>query len=103
MYRQIFKVFECARESDGDDDSEMSISDIVAAAKANMLECNETMNETESCDPLKEYLASEILDINEQTTDHSRVFGTGFREQHQMVIRCYCNIEVTETKCGVDS
>ena len=56
MCRQMFKSFECARESDGDDDSEMSISD-VATAKMNMLECNERMNETESCDPLKEYLA----------------------------------------------
>ena len=37
LYRQMLKAFECARGSD--DDS--SISDIVAAAKANMLECNE--------------------------------------------------------------
>ena len=43
--------------SDGNDDSEISISDIVAAAKANMLECTERMNESESCDPFKEYLA----------------------------------------------
>ena len=37
LYWQMFKAFECARDSDCD---EVSISD-VAAAKANMLECNE--------------------------------------------------------------
>ena len=63
MYRQMFKAFECMRDSDGDDES--SISDIVAAAKANMLECDKTMGECDSCDPLKEYL--------ERTRDvHSR-------------------------------
>ena len=50
----MFKAFECARDSDCDD--EVSISDIVAAVKANMLECNEKMSESECCDPLKEYL-----------------------------------------------
>ena len=56
MYRQMLKAFECARESYGDGDSVISISDIVAAAKANVLECNKKMGERETCDPLKEYL-----------------------------------------------
>ena len=48
----MFKAFECARGSD----DESSISDIVAAAKAKMLECNKRMAETNCCDHLKEYL-----------------------------------------------
>ena len=40
---------------DGSDD-ESSIADIVSAAKANKFECNKKMSESESCDPLKEYL-----------------------------------------------
>ena len=64
MYRQMFKVFMSVRDSD--DDNESSISDIVSAAKANMLECNKKMSESESCSPLKEYL--------ERTRDvHSKV------------------------------
>ena len=54
LYWQMFKAFECARDSDCND--EVSISDIVAAAKTNMLKCNEKMSESECCDPLKEYL-----------------------------------------------
>ncbi len=53
MYRQMFKAFKSVRDSD---DDESSISDIVAAAKANMLECNKKMGESKGCDPLKEYL-----------------------------------------------
>ena len=53
MYRQMFKAFETVRDNDSDD---ISISDIVAAAKANMLECNKKMAESGSSDPLKEYL-----------------------------------------------
>ena len=33
-----------------------SISDVVSATKANMLECNKRMSESESRSPLKEYL-----------------------------------------------
>ena len=55
LYRQMFKAFLCVRDSD-DDDDECSISDIVSAAKANMLECDKKMSESESYDPLKEYL-----------------------------------------------
>ena len=50
----MFKAFMSVRDSD--DDSDSSISDIMSAAKANMLECNERMSESESCSPLKEYL-----------------------------------------------
>ena len=53
-YRQMFIAFKCARDSDDDEDS--SISDILAAAKANMLECSKKMGESKSCEPLKEYL-----------------------------------------------
>ena len=41
MYRDMCKAFKCAR--DGSDD-ESSISDIVAAAKVNMFECDRKMN-----------------------------------------------------------
>ena len=46
-------AFKCRRDSD---DEDSSISDILAAAKANMLECNKKMGESGSCEPLKEYL-----------------------------------------------
>ena len=72
MYRQMLKAFECARESYGDGDSVISISDIVAAAKANVLECNKKMGESETCDPLKEYLgrAREVHSkVHEQFSD----------------------------------
>ena len=39
-----------------DSDGESSVSDIVSAAKANMLECNKRMSESESSSPLIEYL-----------------------------------------------
>ena len=48
MYRQMFISLK-----DSDDDS---VSDFLAAVKANMLECNKKMGESESCEPLKEYL-----------------------------------------------
>ena len=41
---------------DSDDDEDSSISDILAAAKANMLECNKKIGESESYEPIKEYL-----------------------------------------------
>ena len=53
MYRQMFTAFKNARDSVSNDGS--SISDI-AVAKANMIECNKKMGESESSDPLKEYL-----------------------------------------------
>ena len=46
MYRQMFEAFKNARDSDSDGDS--SISDVIAAVKANMLECNKKMGENES-------------------------------------------------------
>ena len=54
MYRQMFKAFMTVRDSDSDGES--SISDIVSAAKANMLECNKRMSESESSSSLIEYL-----------------------------------------------
>ena len=51
MYRQMFISFKCAKDSDDD-----SVSDFLAAVKANMLECTKNMGESESCEPLKEYL-----------------------------------------------
>lgn len=51
LYRQMLATFKCVRGSDDRDES--SISDIVSAVKANMLECNKRMSESESCEPLK--------------------------------------------------
>ena len=63
----MFKAIMSVRESGEDDAS--SILDIVSAAKANMLECDKRMKESESCDPLKEYL------------DRNRVVHTKLHEQ----------------------
>ena len=49
----MFNAFKSARDGN---DEESSISDIVSAAKANLLECNKRVCESESSDPLKKYL-----------------------------------------------
>ena len=49
LYRQMFKTFLCKC------DNEDSISDIMSAAKANLLECDERMIERKSALPLKEF------------------------------------------------
>ena len=64
----MFKAFTSVRGSSND---EISISDM-SAAKANMLECNKKTSESESYDPLKEYLerTSEIHSkVHQQFTD----------------------------------
>ena len=50
VYRQMFKTFMCACDDDH------SISDIMSAAKANMLQCDGRIIERKSADPLTEFL-----------------------------------------------